>query len=122
MTHTCYELGDLLMLRFQSPILRCSFGRNRLASLAILILPVLYSTRNAFSLETLTLALPAKSFQQIIYPLAQERGLHEGRGDRSQNYFYGTDHSGDGFRTSASCWMRINNSTKWAGSLDLDGG
>jgi len=43
--------------------------------LAILILPVLYSTRNAFSLETLTLVLPAKSFQQqIIYPLAQERG------------------------------------------------
>ena len=110
------------MLRFQNPILRCSFGRNRLASLAILIPPVLYSTRNAFSLETLTLALPAKSFQQqIIYPLAQKAGLHEGRGDRSQNYFYGTDadHSGDGFRTSASCWMRINNSTKWAGSPEL---
>jgi hypothetical protein len=69
------------MLRFQSPILRCSFGRNRLASLAILILPVLYSTRNAFNLETLTLALPAKSFQQqIIYPLAQERGYMKEEG------------------------------------------
>jgi hypothetical protein len=69
------------MLRFQSPILRCSFGRNRLASLAILILPVLYSTRNAFSLETLTLALPAKSFQQqIIYRLAQERGYMKEEG------------------------------------------
>jgi hypothetical protein len=49
--------------------------------LVILILPVLYSTRNAFSLETLTLALPAKSFrQQIIYPLAQERGYMKEEG------------------------------------------
>jgi ABC-type nitrate/sulfonate/bicarbonate transport system substrate-binding protein len=28
----------------------------------------------AFALETLTIAIPTKSFQQVIYPLAQERG------------------------------------------------
>jgi NitT/TauT family transport system substrate-binding protein len=41
---------------------------------------LLFSARAVFSLETLTLALPAKSFQQVIYPFAQEKGYMKEEG------------------------------------------
>ena len=40
----------------------------------------LLPSRLAFSLETLTVTLPSKAFQQVIYPIAQERGFMKEEG------------------------------------------
>jgi NitT/TauT family transport system substrate-binding protein len=48
----------------------------RTALMVCLLLPA----QKAFGLETLTLALPAKSFQQVIYPIAQEKGYMKEEG------------------------------------------
>ena len=49
----------------------------RLCALAIMALLAQFAAA-----AEVTIALPTKSFQQIIFPLALER-LHEGRGHRS---------------------------------------
>ncbi len=45
-----------------------------LATAAGLVASLLLPGGEAFGLETINLAIPTKSFQQVIYPLAQERG------------------------------------------------
>ena len=45
-----------------------------------LMIGLLLSARVAFGLETLTMALVAKSFQYVIFPLAQERGYMKEEG------------------------------------------
>ncbi len=47
---------------------------------AVLTVWLLLAAQEGFSLETLTLALPTKSFQQAIYPIAQERGYMKEEG------------------------------------------
>lgn len=46
-------------------------GRQRLSVVAALLAAL---ASPAAALETVTMAIPTKSFQQVIYPLAQERG------------------------------------------------
>lgn len=41
---------------------------------ALLLAWLLCTASDSLALETVTMAIPAKSFQQVIYPLAQERG------------------------------------------------
>ncbi|TMA07246.1 MAG: ABC transporter substrate-binding protein, partial [Deltaproteobacteria bacterium] len=47
---------------------------------AVLMIYLLLPAREVLSLETLTLALPAKSFQQVIYPIAQDKGYMKEEG------------------------------------------
>ena len=46
----------------------------RLAGAISLTLILLLPAGETFGLETINLAIPTKSFQQVIYPLAQDRG------------------------------------------------
>ena len=48
--------------------------RLRLASVISLMVWLLLPASQAFGLDTISMAIPTKSFQQVIYPLAQERG------------------------------------------------
>ena len=54
--------------------------RLRRATVISLMVWLLLPASQTFGLETLTLALPAKSFQQVIYPIAQERGYMKEEG------------------------------------------
>ena len=47
---------------------------------AVLMIYLLLPAQEVLSLETLTLALPAKSFQQVIYPIAQDKGYMKEEG------------------------------------------
>lgn len=47
---------------------------------AVLVVCLLLAAQKAFSLDALTLTLPAKSFRQVIYPVAQERGYMKEEG------------------------------------------
>src|SRR3990167_9858616 len=47
----------------------------RLAGAISLTLILLLPAGETFGLETVNLAIPTKSFQQVIYPLAQDRGF-----------------------------------------------
>jgi len=48
--------------------------RLRLVSAVGLTVWLLVPASQAFGLETINMAIPAKSFQQVIYPIAQDRG------------------------------------------------
>lgn len=45
----------------------------RLATVISLMLWLLLPASQLFGLDTINLAIPTKSFQQVIYPLAQDR-------------------------------------------------
>jgi ABC-type nitrate/sulfonate/bicarbonate transport system substrate-binding protein len=47
---------------------------------ACLLAWVTLTSANAFGLDTINLAIPTKSFQQVIYPLAQDRGYMKEEG------------------------------------------
>jgi NitT/TauT family transport system substrate-binding protein len=54
--------------------------RNLLACQAVLIAGLLFLAAEAFSLETVTLALPSRPFQYVIFPIALERGYMKEEG------------------------------------------
>jgi ABC-type nitrate/sulfonate/bicarbonate transport system substrate-binding protein len=47
---------------------------KRITTLAGFLASVIFQPSVSFALDTINLAIPTRSFQQVIYPLAQERG------------------------------------------------
>ncbi len=67
------------MNRVKEPLLQQGLVRRKLAkgktvSWLFLLTCLLLPTRAAFGLETVSMSIPTKTFQLVIYPIAQERG------------------------------------------------
>jgi NitT/TauT family transport system substrate-binding protein len=56
------------------------FSSSKIARSALLLNCLLFSATPAFALDTVTITLPAKSFQFVMFPLAKERGYMKEEG------------------------------------------